>query len=171
MNRRSFFKLSAASLLIAGGLGWLGKQFAKVPVVEGQAVVHTEHLPLLRAIAHGLLEPALPQGNLEASLDNAVKAFIDSSKTLSAAAQSELGQLLNILCNPVGRRLIADLGTDWENATPAQVQLFLSNFRDHPIPALQPGYHALHDLTMASWYAQPAQWADMDYPGPPYALA
>ncbi|MFP5483737.1 MAG: hypothetical protein ACLGGW_10735, partial [Gammaproteobacteria bacterium] len=85
-------------------------------------------------------------------------------------AQAELGQLLNILENPVGRRLIADLGSSWDDATPLQVQAFLASFRDHPIPALQPGYHALHDLMMAAWYGLPSQWADMGYPGPPFQI-
>jgi hypothetical protein len=171
MNRRKFFKFSAAGLLMAGGLGWLGKHFATVEVIAGQSVAQPQHLPMLKAIAQGLLDPALPTtGRLEA-IDTAVKAFVDASRTLAASAQAELGQLLNILENPVGRRLIADLGTSWEEATPAQVQAFLISFRDHPIPALQPGYHALHDLMMAGWYGLPDQWADMGYPGPPFQVS
>ena len=156
---------------MAGGLGWLGKHFATVEVIAGQSVAQAQHMPMLKAIAQGLLDPALPNtGRLEA-VDTAVKAFVDASRTLAASAQAELGQLLNILENPVGRRLIADLGTSWEEATPTQVQAFLISFRDHPIPALQPGYHALHDLMMAGWYGLPDQWADMGYPGPPFQVS
>ncbi|WP_370262105.1 hypothetical protein [Limnobacter sp.] len=171
MNRRHFLKFGIAGALLAGGAGWLGKHFAKVQIVPGQPVVQPQHYPMLRAVAAGLLEGALPQGGVSGALDRAVQSFIVSSQTLAAAAQSELGQLLNILENPVGRRLIADLGSDWEQATPAQVQRFLADFRDHPIPALQPGYHALHDLMMASWYSQPSEWEAMAYPGPPFKLA
>lgn len=171
MNRRRFLKFGAAGLLVAGGLGWLGKHFAQVEVIAGKSVVQPGHLPMLRAIAAGLLDPALPSTGRVEAVETAVNAFVEASKTLAASAQAELGQLLNILENPVGRRLIADLGTRWEEATPAQVQAFLVSFRDHPIPALQPGYHALHDLMMAGWYGQPAQWADMGYPGPPFQIA
>lgn len=170
MNRRQFFKFGAAGLLLAGGLSWLGKHFAKVEVVAGQSVVQQQHIPMLKAIAEGLLDPALPTTGRTQSIESAVNAFVDATKTLAASAQAELGQLLNILENPVGRRLIADLGTSWGQATPAQVQAFLVSFRDHPIPALQPGYHALHDLMMAGWYGLPEQWADMDYPGPPFQV-
>lgn len=171
MNRRKFLKFGAAGLLMAGGLSWLGKHFSKVDVVAGESVVQPQHLPMLGAIAQGLLDSALPTvGRIEA-IETAVNAFVDASKTLAAHAQAELGQLLNILENPVGRRLIADLGTSWKEATPAQVQAFLVSFRDHPIPALQPGYHALHDLMMASWYGLPSQWADMGYPGPPFKVS
>lgn len=170
MNRRQFFKFGAAGLLLAGGLSWLGKHFAKVEVVAGQSVVQQQHIPMLKAIAEGLLDPALPTTGRTQSIESAVNAFVDATKTLAASAQAELGQLLNILENPVGRRLIADLGTRREQATPAQVQAFLVSFRDHPIPALQPGYHALHDLMMAGWYGLPEQWADMGYPGPPFQV-
>jgi hypothetical protein len=171
MNRRKFFKLSAAGLLMAGGLGWLGKHFVQVEIVAGQSVVQPQHLPMLRAIATGLLDSALPATGRAEAIETAVNAFVNASKMLAASAQAELGQLLNILENPVGRRLIADLDNSWEDATPAQVQAFLFAFRDHPIPALQPGYHALHDLMMAGWYGLPEQWADMGYPGPPFKLS
>lgn len=171
MNRRQFFKFGAAGLLLAGGFGWLGKHFAKVEVVAGQSVVHSGHMPMLRALAAGLLDPALPVAGRPQAIDLAVRAFVDASNTLAPAAQAELGQLLNILENPVGRRLIADLGTDWDDASVAQVQAFLISFRDHPIPALQPGYHALHDLMMAGWYGLPGQWIDMGYPGPPFQIS
>ncbi|HEX4880298.1 MAG TPA: hypothetical protein VFV39_10670 [Limnobacter sp.] len=170
MNRRRFLKFGVAGALVAGGLGWLGKHFAKVPVLPGQAVVQPQHHPMLRALAAGLLDGALPEGGGTGALDRAVQSFVTSSQSLAAAAQSELGQLLNILENPVGRRLIADLGESWENASVAQVQKFLVDFRDHPVPALQPGYHALHDLMMASWYSQNTEWDTLGYPGPPFKL-
>ncbi|HEX4842792.1 MAG TPA: hypothetical protein VFV57_03915 [Limnobacter sp.] len=170
MNRRRFLKFGVAGALMAGGLGWLGAQFAKVTVHPGQSIVHPRHYPMLRAMAAGLLDDALPESGTTGALDRAVQSFITSSQTLAPAAQSELGQLLNILENPVGRRLIADLGNSWENASVTQVQQFLINFRDHPIPALQPGYHALHDLMMASWYSQHSEWDAMGYPGPPFKL-
>lgn len=173
MNRRQFFKFGAAGLLLAGGLGWLGKQFAKVDVVAGQAVVQQQHIAMLKAIAQGILDTALPATGSSRikSIEVAVNSFVDASKTLAPSAQAELGQLLNILENPVGRRLIADLGASWEQATPMQVQAFLVSFRAHPIPVLQPGYHALHDLMMASWYGLPNQWATMGYPGPPFQIS
>jgi hypothetical protein len=170
MNRRQFFKFGAAGLLLAGGLSWLGKHFAKVEVVAGQSVVQQQHIPMLKAIAEGLLDPALPASGRTQAIEAAVNAFVGATNTLAPNAQAELGQLLNILENPVGRRLIADLGSSWEQASPAQVQAFLVSFRDHPIPALQPGYHALHDLMMAGWYGLPSQWTDMGYPGPPFQV-
>lgn len=171
MNRRRFLKFGAASLLMAGGLAWLGRQVAVVEVSAGVSVVQAGHLPLLRAMAAGLLEHALPETNRPEAIEQAVQAFIKATDSLSPSARAELGQLLNILENPVGRRLIADLGSDWDNATPQQVQAFLNSFRDHPIPALQPGYHALHDLMMAGWYGLPAQWQHIGYPGPPFQIS
>lgn len=170
MQRRAFLKFGAAGMLMAGGLGWLGKQFASVEVVTGESVITPAHQPMLRALLRGILEGvegATTPDSIEMTLQN----LIGSSKTLAPATQAELGQLLNILENPVGRRLIADLGTDWDQASTAHVQAFLLSFRDHPIPALQPGYHALHDLGLASWYSQGKAWQTIGYPGPPFQLA
>lgn len=170
MNRRRFFKFGAAGLLLAGGFGWLGKEFARQTVIPGQSIVESQHLPMMRALAAALLDGQV-QSTDTAALEQAVAQFSASASALPLGVQAELGQLLNILENPVGRRLIANLGASWEDATVEQVQSFLLAFRDHPIPALQPGYHALHDLMMAAWYSQPQTWPAMGYAGPPFELA
>jgi hypothetical protein len=36
---------------------------------------------------------------------------------------------------------------------------------------LRSAYHALHDLVLGAWYAQPASWLAAGYPGPMKALA
>ncbi|WP_413769220.1 hypothetical protein, partial [Vibrio vulnificus] len=74
---------------------------------------------MLKAIAEGLLDPALPASGRTQAIEAAVNAFVGATNTLAPNAQAELGQLLNILENPVGRRLIADLGSSWEQASPA----------------------------------------------------
>lgn len=170
MQRRVFLKLGAASLLMAGGLGWLGKQFSKVEVIADQPVITEAHHPMLRALLRGILEGAVDATNSDA-IQVALNNLIASSKTLAPESQAELGQLLNILENPVGRALIADLGSNWQDADPGRVQAFLLDFRDHAIPALQPGYHALHDLCLASWYSIEQTWQATGYPGPPFKLA
>jgi hypothetical protein len=31
---------------------------------------------------------------------------------------------------------------------------------------LQTAYHALHDLVLGAWYADPSSWTAVGYPGP-----
>ncbi|MFN4328407.1 MAG: hypothetical protein ACK4FF_05980 [Limnobacter sp.] len=167
MQRRTLLKFGLAGLFMAGGVGWLGRQFAKVEVIAGQSVVTDAHRPMLKALASAILDGAAQPDQL----DRAVNQFIVASHVLAPEAQAELGQLLNILTNPVGCRLIASLDQDWANTSPGQAAHFLQEFRRHPVPALQPGYHALHDLMFGAWYAEPDTWQAMGYEGPPFKLA
>ena len=43
---------------------------------------------------------------------------------------------------------------------------FLQEWRFHRIDMLQTAYHALHDLIIGSWYADPVTWQAIGYPGP-----
>jgi hypothetical protein len=52
-------------------------------------------------------------------------------------------------------------------ASPVEIAGFLESWRSSWLTLLQSGYHALHELIMAAWYAQPGSWAALRYPGPP----
>jgi hypothetical protein len=52
-----------------------------------------------------------------------------------------------------------------------QVSAFLQDWRLHRLGLLRSAYHALHDLVLGAWYAQPASWLAAGYPGPMKALA
>ena len=44
-------------------------------------------------------------------------------------------------------------------ASVEQVAVFLHDWRFHRLGMLQSAYHALHDLIIGSWYADPSSWA------------
>ena len=50
--------------------------------------------------------------------------------------------------------------------TPAELQAALQAMRVASIATRQQVYHALRDLTNAAYYAEPATWAQLGYPGP-----
>ena len=54
----------------------------------------------------------------------------------------------------------------WATASTEQVGAFLQAWRLHRFPMLQVAYHALHDLVLGAWYADPSAWTAIDYPGP-----
>ena len=54
---------------------------------------------------------------------------------------------------------------------PEQVSAFLQDWRLHRLGLLRTAYHALHDLVLGAWYAQPASWEAIGYPGPLQELA
>jgi len=41
----------------------------------------------------------------------------------------------------------------------------------HRFALLRIAYHALHDLVLGAWYAQPSNWVAIGYPGPIKELA
>lgn len=64
------------------------------------------------------------------------------------------------------RRLLTGIAGGWEGARIDGVSAFLQDWRLHRLGLLRSAYHALHDLVLGAWYAQPASWAATGYPGP-----
>jgi hypothetical protein len=62
---------------------------------------------------------------------------------------------------------VARVQRPWGEASEAEVGAFLDGWRGSSLGLLRSGYHALHDLILGAWYADPATWAALGYPGPP----
>ncbi len=90
---------------------------------------------------------------------------------LSLAAQKEVQDLFGLLALGPARRVLTGIAGPWRGATAAQVSEFLQDWRLHRLAMLQTAYHALHDLIVGAWYADPANWAAIGYPGPMKELA
>ena len=76
------------------------------------------------------------------------------------------GNSTNIAALAPARRLLAGVSGGWSGADAAQVSAFLQDWRFHRFDMLQSAYHALHDLIIGAWYADPSTWAAIGYPGP-----
>src|SRR5690606_41719616 len=66
--------------------------------------------------------------------------------------------LFALMAIPPTRLALAGLAHSWRDATVAEVSSVLQGWRTHRLELLQSAYHALHDLVVGSWYADPAQW-------------
>ena len=115
--------------------------------------------------------PAVLAGALPADAATRTQALAAGrERTLATIAalppsmRAELGQLFTLLDSPLGRWL-AGLD-DWEGATPEAVGDALQCWRVHRVALLQTAYHALHDLVLGPWYADPSTWNAIGYPGP-----
>jgi len=86
---------------------------------------------------------------------------------LSPAAQREVGELLSLLTLAPTRGLATGVWSDWAEASVQDVTAFLERWRHSRIGLLQSGYHALHDLVLGAWYADPQSWPSIGYAGPP----
>lgn len=86
---------------------------------------------------------------------------------LSPAAQRDMGELLTLLNITPARGVLTGVWGPWSGASHADIEAFLERWRGSRLALLQACYHALHDLVLAAWYAEPAAWAAIGYPGPP----
>lgn len=171
-NRRRFLKVGglAALALAAGG----GIYRFTHPAVPGKRfVLDGEAKAAIDAIVPAMLAGSLP---LDArARERAVAATTDrvhhAILGLPLVVQQEVQDLFGLLALAPARRALTGVSDNWANASNAQVASFLQAWRFHRLDMLQTAYHALHDLIIGSWYADPASWAAIGYPGPMKELA
>ncbi|TFY98267.1 hypothetical protein [Ramlibacter humi] len=165
MKRRSWLKLGlAAGALLAAGGGALallepGWQSGRL-TASGRRVF----LNAGRAFLDGSL-PAEPSAR-----EAALASFLDRTDALIAAlpahAQRELSQLLALLASAPGRRALAGLVPDWQDANLGELQQALQSMRTSPRELKQQAYGALHDICGGAYFSDVGTWARLGYPGP-----
>lgn len=163
MQRRTFLKagvIGGVALAATGGAVWLRGQDAGVHA-NGPAARRI-FAALLPAFTAGALpaEPRPRAAALAGGLDRTLAAI----GALPAGHRRELGELMLLLDSPPGRWLAGI--DDWNDAPVATVTEALQRWRTHRLALLQTAYHALHDLALGPWYADPATWDGIGYPGP-----
>ena len=164
MQRRTLLKLglgAAAVLAVAGG----GIALLRPGLLDGRmtAAGRTVFHAVGRAVLDGSL-PAQPVGH-DAALAGLLDRLDETIAGLPAPTQAELSQVLSLLASAPGRIGLAGLGTDWPQAGTAEVQSALQGMRVSSLALRQQVYHALRDITNASYYADPQAWPLMGYPG------
>ena len=80
--------------------------------------------------------------------------------------QAEVDELIAIVSSAAGRLALIGLSTDWQQARPEQVATALQGMRSSTLAVRQQAFHALRDMTNASWFADPSTWPSIGYPGP-----
>jgi hypothetical protein len=170
ISRRAFLTRGALAALALAGAGALVR-FTQRPAarftLDGEARV------ALGAIVPAMLAGALPDepAAKSAAAAAAVGRVHQAILGLPLAAQQEIQDLFGLLALAPARRFLAGVPDGWAGADPGQVAAFLQGWRLHRLALLQVAYHALHDLVLGAWYADPSAWAAIGYPGPPTELA
>ncbi len=168
ISRRTFITtgiLGAAALATAT---WLRGPHAP-PGDATLRVLDADAQAILGAMVPVLLAGALPdaaEARRQAIADT-VRGIDTAVSGLAPSAQDELRQLFALLALPPARLAIARVNEPWNRATEADVRACLDRFRRSSLTLLRSAYGALHQLTFAAWYGNPAAWARIGYPGPP----
>jgi hypothetical protein len=165
-GRRGFLKFGAAGALL---LAAAGAARGQVPyrAADGSGtlqVLREADREVLAAVTPAILAGTPATG---ASLAAAIGSVDRAVAGLPPHLQEEVRQLLALLASWPGRRWIAGVDAPWREASVAEVSAFLERWRFSRWALLQQGYHALHDLVLAAWYARPDSWPAIGYPGPP----
>lgn len=161
LPRRRLLQLglgAGALLAVGGGLAWLwrpGWRDGRL-TASGRAI--------FAAVARVVLEGSL--SNEPAAVARHLAALDATLAGLSPAARAELSQLLGLLSVAAGRQWLAGLAVDWPEASVIEIEAALRRMRLADSALRQQAYHALRDLSNAAFYAEPAHWPLLGYPGP-----
>jgi hypothetical protein len=164
MQRRTLLKLgigAGALLAVAGG----GIALLRPGLVNGRMTPAGRSV--FQAVARAVLDGSLPAEPVarEAALGAVLQRLDDTLAGFPAPTQAELSQVLALLASTAGRIGLAGLPADWPLASTGDIQAALQGMRTSALAMKQQVYHALRDLTNASYYADPQVWPLMGYPG------
>lgn len=165
MQRRTLLKVGAASaLLLAAAGGTLalltpGRR-AGVLTPAGRALFAS-----LTDTVLGDMLPPEPAARAHA-IDAQLSRVQDTIAGLPPAMQAEVDELITIVASAPGRVALVGLLTAWPQATRTQVTDALQGMRHSSLALRQQAYHALRDMTNAAYFADPAAWPGIGYPGP-----
>lgn len=170
-TRRQFIKTGLTGGILLATAFVLHKplaRFAKGALVEHHPFDASARLVMM-AVAPVMLAGVIPVAGAErqAAILRATDGVLMAVAGLSAAAQRELAELFALLALSPTRIAVAGVLSPWPQASEEQIRSFLDSWRDSSVDLLQSGYLALHDLIFGAWYADPASWATIGYPGPP----
>jgi len=166
-NRRTFLKVGALGALTLAAGGGLYR-YLQPAAKQQRFILDGEAKAVIDAIVPAMLAGALP-------VDPAQRAAAIAATTgrvhqailgLPLGAQKEVQDLFGLLALAPARRFLAGVPGSWSSASEGDIGRFLQDWRFHRLGMLQIAYHALHDLVIGAWYADPASWAAIGYPGP-----
>ena len=165
MQRRRFLGIGVAGvalLTLAGG----GLALLQPGLRQGRLTPAGREV--FAAVATGVLDGMLPTSpaSRAAAIDGHLSRLDATIAALAPAARTELSQLVALLHSLPGRMAMCGMATEWGVAGIGEVQQALQTMRLSRLALRQQAYHALRNLTNAAYFADPATWAALGYPGP-----
>ncbi len=168
ISRRTFLTAGVLGATALVAARWLRSPHAP-PGNGALRALDADAQAILGAVVPVLLDGALPVAAAarKAAIDDTLRGIDVAVAGLAPSAQEELRQLFALLALPPARLALARVSVPWNEAPPAEVRAFLRRFRGSSLMLLRSAYGALHELTFAAWYGNPASWTRIGYPGPP----
>ena len=171
MKRRSFLKSTISTTLL--GLGGVSAfQFYQQSQLMPPYNDNFEYRFLTQddQILLEIIVPVFVSGlglSRGAPLSAIVQNIESTIVRLSIKSQTELRELLDLLATGFGRLIFANVWLNWQSASSDSVEQFISDWRENRLELLKIAYRGLHKLIVGSVYAEPSNWQDIGYAGPP----
>lgn len=170
-SRRRFLFVGVAGAAALAAARWLqpGQTLrAGTPI----SALSADGADIMRALIPAMLDGALPTD--AAARHTAIEETLGGVATAIAGlppiAREELAALFALLAFPPVRIAFAGIDGPWRDAGAGDADAFLVRLQKSRWSPKRAAYDALHQLTLAAWYANPRTWPSIGYPGPP-ALA
>lgn len=160
---------AGAAVALAGLIYELMPERAPTDTRYRFTMLDEEDRVVFAAIAPVMLAGALPA---DAALQRVAVLQVVEGVDIAIAGlpldvRSQLHQLFGLLRFPLTRMIAAGAWRPWHEAQPQDIAHFLRAWQQSRIGQLRAGYDALHQLVMASWYANSNAWTAIGYTGPP----
>ncbi len=165
MQRRTLLKVGATGALL---LGLAAGTVALLAPGRRDGVLTPAGRALFAALSDAVLGDMLPAES--SARARAIQAQLtrvqDTIAGLPPAMQAEVDELITLVASAPGRIALMGLTKDWSTASPAEVAAALQGMRQSSLALRQQAYHALRDMSNAAYFADPAAWPGIGYPGP-----
>lgn len=168
-TRRGFMQLSAtsaAALSMGGALASL-TGCSKAPAASGYKVLRSGDIEFLNALAPVILSGSYPGSLGEQAAQRLMQSLDKLIGTLQEYAQSQLMLLLDVMQVAPIRVAMGAQWSSWADASAADIEAFLENWKTSNIQLKRMGYGSLAKLFTMCWYRQPETFVFSGYPGPP----
>ena len=170
-SRRDFLKVGAsgALLLAMARVSRSRSATQRAEAIPPEPALDGGASEVLAAIVPVVLAGALPvdPSARSASIAATIERAYRTVSGLPPHSQSDLRDLFALLAFAPARWLLAGVRHPWRQASGAEIDGFLQRWRLSGWALKQQAYQALHELVFAAFYADPASWPPIGYPGPP----
>lgn len=164
MQRRTFLTTS----LVGTAALALGVNFALPENID--AMSDDKHGVIFSVIVPVIMDGALPEieSLKQAAIFRTIEAIHNTMAVLPRAQIEELKQLLDMLESRLGLLILTGSMTPLMMRSPADLIEMLDGWRDSAMVLFQHAYIGLRELVMASFYACPEHWVELNYAKPTF---
>lgn len=169
LSRRQLLKTGAMGgmLLATGSATALLTGCAQAQPASGFSFLRDAEIKVLRAIIPTVLAGTLPEGKAAApAVDKTLRSLDQLLAQSSVAVGDQTHQLFALLSMAPTRIALAGVWSDWPDASPVDIEVFLLRWRDSRLGLLRGAYLGLCKIIHVAWYLLPESYAAVGYSAP-----